>query len=143
MVHRVAMSRGTARHRQGWTRALAALALLAALGRVLVPLGYMPAPDGARFLSVVLCTGLGPAEAVLDLETGDVSQHAPVPDGQSSEGSPCVFAAAAPLAAPVGASSLVPARVELGVERTTPDRAAFAPGLAAPPPWATAPPHAV
>jgi hypothetical protein len=123
-------------------RALAALALLAMSVRALVPAGFMPAQQDGRFLSVVLCTGYGGVEAVLDLATGDVSKDAPAHDGSRDEETPCVFAAAAPLAPPSASSILISAPLVVGESDAAPAQLAFMPGLAAPPPWATAPPQA-
>jgi hypothetical protein len=123
---------------------LAAAALLAVLARVIVPAGFMPAQDGGRFLAVVLCTGYGPVDAVLDLETGEAHRGGKIPshDGSTDEDAPCVFAAAAPLALPVVAPSRVLAIVPPDVGRSTSTYEAVTLRLAAPPPWATAPPHA-
>jgi hypothetical protein len=126
-------------------RALAALALLAMLAHGLVPAGYMPAPadGGGRFLSVVLCTGWGPAEGVLDLATGEVTRHAPEEEGSSDDGSPCVFAATAQLAAPANPPSLTLLAESPEHGLVVLAKSGVVVRIAAPPPQATAPPHAV
>lgn len=144
------MLRGLRHHRTGFARTLAAFALLAMVVRALVPAGYMFAPtQDHRFITVTLCSGHGPAEAVIDLTTGAIVD--PGSTNQSDEPSkkspnadaPCVFAVAAALSAPEQPASLpvvfrlasadLPRAIEVAPGR----------GLAAPPPWSTGPPLTV
>lgn len=117
---------------------LFALAFAAFAVQAVVPQGYMFARDNAGDgLIVTLCTGDGPARAVLDLETGTVKpipgneqgDHDPSDTGQPS--APCVFAGAgAPSLAEVAAFDILPSSVPVSspvFEAPTPfaDRAAF------------------
>lgn len=117
------------------------------LVRALVPAGYMFAPttDG-RYITVTLCSGHGAVDAVVDIATGAIV------DGDASKGdtpakargdTPCVFAAAAPLADAVTPQAIDAPNQTIIAARVR--SASFAPGrgLAAPPPWATGPPITV
>jgi hypothetical protein len=134
------------RHRRsGFARALAAFALLAMAMRALLPAGYMVAPahDG-RLVAITLCSGHGPVDAFIDLNTGAVLDGGEAPDEgpENAPGpdAPCVFATLAQLSAPEteGAPAVV-ARWTLAVQPPRIEQAS-ARGLAAPPPWATGPP---
>lgn len=128
-----------------WGRMLTAIAFLAMAVRAVIPAGYMLADDrdSGRFVTIELCSAHGSVEALLDRETGAILDTAPAPkpahddDGKNT---PCVFAAAAHLAAPEHAPALIAAEVtadapSLGVADMRPGL-----GLAAPPPWSTGPP---
>ncbi|WP_417450628.1 DUF2946 family protein [Kordiimonas sp.] len=132
--------------RSGFTWTFAAILLLAVFARALVPTGYMlTSSDDGRFVSITLCTGYGPADAVLDFRTGtlaDAADHpaGSVPDG--GQGTACPFATfahaalpALPPAAPVVAFREIPPTVQ------PVDDAPVAGALAALP-WATGPPRA-
>ncbi len=135
--------------RQGQTgvaQALAAFALLAMVLRALLPPGFMlaPAETGQNLLSVRLCSGHGPIDFMLDPASGaliakaDVKGDAPKKAPQAD--APCVFAAMAPMAAPIVFAQ--PAMLAVHMTTVFFQRILIAPGLglAAPPPWATGPP---
>ena len=126
----------------GFAWVFAAVVLLAMFSRALVPAGYMltPSEDG-RFVSITLCTGYGPANAVLDFRTGTLADadHEPTDGAQSTA---CPFATfihgaitAEPPVAPVIAFRNIPPAVQ------TVDDAPVA-GAVAALPWATGPPRA-
>jgi hypothetical protein len=120
---------------------LLSLLLTAMMLRMLVPAGYMLAPDGAGAPRLVQCDGLGapPPPSAHAMHQGDHSrpQHAPAHHAQA----PCPYAA---LSAPV-LPPLPPLLLPLPIP---PDMAAPAaaasslhrPGAAAPLPPATGPP---
>lgn len=127
--------------------AVTALALLAMLVRVAAPPGYMLSASADHLITVVLCSGQGEATSLLDLQTGKLvdRQNAPKDDAPADAGkdAPCVFAAIASLAAPVAAPVLA-APPKIAEAAPTPSYAAVpGRGLAAPPPWATGPPHTI
>lgn len=132
--------------RPAWIRkhgqAFAALALLAMVVRAFVPAGYMIGPARAgEILAVTLCSGHGPVEALIDLKTGALVDHQKkTPEKPAAGDAPCVFAFAAPLAAPEAPLTLTIRFVTISAPLSR--LAAIAPGrgLAAPPPWATGPP---
>jgi hypothetical protein len=110
--------------------------------RVLVPAGFMPAHDPGRFLAVVLCSGSGPVEGVLDLFTGEAHKDGELPTRGDEHDAPCVFAAGAQVGAPAASSPEIFARVGVRVDAPALAARGATPGLAAPPPQATAPPGA-
>lgn len=126
------------------SRTLGVLLLAAVLlGKALVPAGWMPAQT-AQGLTVLICSGDGPARAFLDA-SGQITHADPAtPDsGHPSETrDPCPFAAlalAAPLPQAPAATGLPPvpaAAPPAGLAAIT-----IGQGLAAPPPWATGPPR--
>lgn len=140
------MLRGLHLRWPAWARAVTALVLLAMCVRVATPPGYMLAASGdGRYITVTFCSGHGPTNSLLDLRTGEIVEATKAPGEKEPEGrthrdSPCVFAAAAHLAAPEAPFVLqtdfriVAAPRVLAIAQT-PGR-----GLAAPPPWATGPP---
>ncbi|MBL8544293.1 MAG: hypothetical protein JNJ63_10855 [Hyphomonadaceae bacterium] len=117
----------------------ALLALVAISVRALVPAGYMLAPSAqAGGMAVTICTAQGAVDVVLDPAGGEHKQKND--SQQRSADAPCVFAGAAPLAAPDAAIALAaPALPSAPVDYVF---AALAPGrgLAAPPPPSTGPP---
>ena len=128
---------------------LAALALLAAAVRVVIPVGYMvaPADSSGGFLKLTLCGGSG-GVAYLDLQTGAVSladqgdEEGPLGDPEPSHThAPCAFASPPPLAAAPTGPRIAGAPWAFA---STPqlDRTTIEPGrgLVAPPPWSTGPP---
>ncbi|MES1202689.1 MAG: hypothetical protein ABUS57_14730 [Pseudomonadota bacterium] len=132
--------------RPAWIRkhgqAFAALALLAMIVRAIVPAGYMLAPARqGELLAITLCSGHGPVEALIDLNTGALVEHQKkAPEKSAASDAPCVFAAVPALAAPEAPFTLA---VSFIATRAAPSSLAdIAPGrgLAAPPPWATGPP---
>lgn len=140
------MLRRLRRRRAGFVQALAVVALSAMFMRALAPAGFMlsPAQDG-RFLAVTLCTGYNQNPILMDLQSGaivdpDAHKQGKSPADNSHANAPCVFAMAAPLAAPEATPGLhvsfhaVDAAPSLA-RRIIPGR-----GLAAPPPWSTGPP---
>ncbi|MGE0828364.1 MAG: hypothetical protein AB7O04_03315 [Hyphomonadaceae bacterium] len=115
----------------------ATLALVAMAVRAFVPAGFMSAVERqANFpLPIVLCTGHAVEAGAVPSEKGDRPEHAGKQDH-----APCVFAAAAALAAPeqgpaAHAPALRVAAPPYAVAAVRPGR-----GLAAPPPWPTGPP---
>ena len=131
---------GAGRSRQKRFAPVWALLALAAISvRALVPAGYMLAPSAhTSGMVVTICTAQGAVDVVLDPASGEHKQKNDTQ--QRSADAPCVFAAAAPLAAPDAAIALAaPAITSAPVEYTF---AQLAPGrgLAAPPPPSTGPP---
>jgi len=111
------------------------LAVLALFVQILAPPGFMVGRDGDH-LSIVICTGHGPASALSDL-TGH-----PDKSPQTRHDAPCVFAghavgAAPPLMAliarPIALATLA---APVALFDLTPGR-----GLAAPPPPSQGPPQ--
>lgn len=120
--------------RSGGTTAVLALFALAALLRLAVPAGWMPAA-GSGF-SITICTGTGPVQVRAATRDGHGT-----PAGHDRDDSGCPFAAlgaalAAPLV-PLGAFPIVVAPVAGVVAAAV---VAVGRGLAAPPPPATGPP---
>lgn len=127
-------------------RAFLALALLAMALRAVVPQGFMLADAGqpGHLVSIRLCSGHGPVDALVDLNSGAIVQHGDH-DGQGSKkapqtDAPCVFAAVAHLAGP--AAPLMHLVLMAAVSTAEFLNPIVAPGfgLAAPPPWSTGPP---
>jgi hypothetical protein len=143
------MLQGLRHHKTGFAQALTAFALLAMVVRALVPAGYMFAPThDSRFLAITLCSGHGPAEAVLDLTTGAIvdaseAQTHKAPSSPSRTDAPCVFATAAPLSAPEAPAVIAVAFRHQAIELPSAIVATPGRGLAAPPPWSTGPPLTV
>jgi hypothetical protein len=112
-----------------------ALALVAALGRAVVPAGFMPTAK-AGVLEIVICGADHAGRALLDLGGG---RDAPV----TQAGDHCLFAASTVAATPppVAGSIARPAFASLDRALAQPVRD-LAPGrgLAAPPPPSHAPP---
>jgi|CXWL01.1.fsa_nt_gi hypothetical protein len=131
-------------NRSGWGRALAALAFMAIAVRAIVPAGYMLAADSepGRFVTVTLCSTHGSVDAVLDRETGDIIDAGDQPSTPSDnpDTSPCVFAAAAHLAAPEHAPAAISVAFAREALRFNAVEARPGLGLAAPPPFSTGPP---
>ncbi len=117
---------------------LALLLVAAALFmRAAIPGGWMPAADTDGLVRIVLCTGMGEAEAWLDAD-GNVRKDKP--ENAPKTDSPCTFAALAQSFAPAPVIAL-PVRFAafvLPALRTA--TAAIGRGLSAPPPPATGPP---
>lgn len=125
-------------------RLIALLALMAIAVRAGTPMGVMVTADQDHRMVVALCSGAGPVQLALNLETGvyeTVDLQPTDHDTKTSDHAPCVFAAAAALATP---------SLDTGLALTPPDRreaitfsttVTVGQGLAAPPPWATGPPH--
>lgn len=137
--------------RTSFKAVFAAIALFAIALRALVPAGYMIAPraeDGAVVMA--LCSEHGTTQVRIDLRTGEVIT---AESGDAAQGpaqgddpaakkwsAPCVFAAAAALAPPAFGPG-VPARVNApAIEASAVAHVAPGRGLAAPPPFSTAPP---
>jgi hypothetical protein len=132
--------------RTDFAKAFAVLALVATCVRAIVPAGYMVvASADSRFITISLCSGHGPAEAVIDLTTGDTLAIDEVPPGTSpdkeqGDSARCVFASVAAFAEP-GRLLAVLAPLAASTEslryffQLAPGR-----GLAAPPPASTGPP---
>lgn len=135
--------------RVGWGQLLVMLALIAVATRALVPQGYMfaAARDG-HLLEVTICTGTLAESGAIDLRTGEIvksprSPEKPSHDPKQGAGSPCVFASAAPLTAPlVGPAWRIDAPRRFVVLGSGAERAVIL-GLIAPPPPPTGPPSAV
>jgi hypothetical protein len=130
-------------HRSGLGRALVVLALLAMAVRAVVPAGFMLAPShNGDLLTVTLCSGHGPVEALMDLKTGAITpkdgDH--TPKKSTAADAPCVFAAVAPLATPAQPPTLIVHSVMVSVAPARARTMRPGLGLAAPPPWATGPP---
>ncbi len=117
----------------------ALLALVAISVRALVPAGYMLAPSAhADGVVVTICTAQGAVDVVLDPAGAGHKQKNDTQ--QRNADAPCVFAGAAPLAAPdaaiaLAAPAVASASVEYVFAQLAPGR-----GLAAPPPPSTGPP---
>lgn len=135
------MPRGSRYRRWGLAHALAAFALLAMAVRALVPAGYMLSAESGRFVTVTLCSGLSTTQAVIDRETGAVQGEGGHQDNSADgEHAPCVFAQAAPMAAPEIAPSILIAATLVEAPRAAQTLIAPGRGLAAPPPFQTGPP---
>lgn len=120
---------------------LTVLAFLAVAVRAIVPAGYMLGSDDGRFVSVMLCGSTGWVEALVDRDTGAIldPEEQPAPK-QTHDNAPCVFAMAAPLAAPESAPHVATAHHTQIVAEAFLRDARPGLGLAAPPPWSTGPP---
>jgi hypothetical protein len=121
-----------------------AIALIAMAIRALVPAGFMVAPDRDRWLVVTLCSGSGSTQTLLNLGAGahdDGERPANREQDSGVHQAPCVFAAVAHLAAPVGLADVVrPKPIVAPIAIASSHWVAIGRGLAAPPPWATGPP---
>jgi hypothetical protein len=135
-----------ARLRTGPFRILLVLALVALAIRAAVPAGFMLSADRDRWIAITLCSGAGPMQMALNLETGEHHDGASAPfhddqDDQAAHDAPCVFATAATPTPPIAASISLPVRAfSAEAPRVFPASVAVGQGLAAPPPWATGPP---
>jgi cyanate permease len=134
----------SARLRSGPFRLLLAFALIAMAIRAAVPVGFMLTPDQDRWIVVTMCSGSGPMQMALNLDTGehrDGEAPAHNEDGAAVHHVPCVFAAAVNLAPPeVGVALALPELAFADFAPTLPPLVGIGRGLAAPPPWATGPP---
>ena len=130
-------------HRAG--RRLGAIALLAMLVRAIVPAGYMLATAETaqgRYLTITVCEAHGAPAQVLDLKTGRLVDPSRVPLGptERTEHAPCVFAAAAPLAPPVGSVEPIVFALSFAAPIAPPCDVRPGEGIPAPPPPSTGPP---
>jgi hypothetical protein len=134
-------------HRMG--RRLGAIALLAMLVRAVVPAGYMLAEAetaNGRYITVDFCESHGAVKRVLDLDTRKLLDSSKIPASDhagKTQHTPCVFAAAAPLAPPIvgvqPVEFVVSHDIDFGdVRDLRPGR-----GIAAPPPPSTGPPATI
>ena len=123
-------------------RRLGAIALLALVVRAIVPAGYMLAPARqGELLAITLCSGHGPVEALIDLNTGALVEHQKkAPEKSAASDAPCVFAAVPALAAPEAPFTLAVRFIAISAAPSRLAEVAPGRGLAAPPPWATGPP---
>jgi hypothetical protein len=124
-----------------------AFALIAMAIRAAVPVGFMLTAEQGRWVTVTICSGSGPMQMALNLDTGehrDGGEPSPDDQGQGVDHAPCVFASAATAAPPPLFEAIVP---QSGFATLTapafPSQVSVGQGLAAPPPWATGPPIAV
>lgn len=87
---------GDLRYGRGlFAQLLMALALIAAGLQSGIPSGYMLERDATTgALSVVFCTGQGPATRWIELDNGTTGDHDPSPSRDSGSGQPCAFAMA-------------------------------------------------
>jgi hypothetical protein len=124
-----------------------ALALIAIAIRAAVPVGFMLTPDKDRWVVVTLCSGSGPMQMALNLDTGEQRRGGEQPaeeDPQPSPHAPCVFTVSAGVTPPVEvAVARGPVGAFMPIGPTFPVTVAIGQGLAAPPPWSTGPPAAV
>jgi hypothetical protein len=134
----------SARLWSGPFRLLMAFALIAMAIRAAVPVGSMLTADQGRWITVTLCSGSGPMQMALNLDTGEQSEGgepSQEDDGKRGHHGPCVFAAAAGAAPPVlDAAVPWPAAAVAAAAVAFPASVMVGRGLAAPPPWATGPP---
>ncbi len=132
------------RLRTGPFRLLMVFALIAMAVRAAVPVGFMLSADPDRWIVVTMCSGAGPMQMALNLDTGEHREgDAPHPDeqGEAAHHAPCVFAAAATPAPPASVAILAPPiQIFAEAARVFPESVSIGRGLAAPPPWATGPP---
>lgn len=135
------------RHRTGPFALLMVFALIAMTVRAAVPVGFMITPDKDRWVVVTLCSGSGPMQMALNLDTGEQRQGGEQPaeeDPQQSPHAPCVFAVAGGVTPPVEvAVARGPDGAFMPIGPTFPVTVAVGQGLAAPPPWSTGPPATV
>lgn len=121
------------------------LVALAMLVRVVVPAGYMAAATESGGPAIVICTGEGALEVVVDAD-GAASKAPLGQDGQPHKSDPktdhpCAFAGAAtPLGAPVLALAAAPLLAYAPAVPVLPAHQRPGLGLAAPPPPTTGPP---
>jgi hypothetical protein len=121
---------------------LFSLLLAAVMLRLLVPAGFMIAPDAAGVPAFVLCDGVAPAVVAAPVQAMHGMHHAPRHDPAQHRQAPCPFAAlAAPVLPPLPAF-FVPPSPAPAARPLPPLPARAAPGAAAPPPPPTGPPHA-
>jgi hypothetical protein len=129
------------RTRAGLGRLFAVLAMLAFALRAATPAGFMLAATERGALTVTLCSGHGPETITVDAQSGAPQDKAPTKNGEDAKAqAPCVFAAAAALAAPVEPPSLAAPLAIAAAPETRVATARPGEGLAAPPPPATGPP---
>lgn len=130
--------------RTGPFRLLMMFALIAMAIRAAVPVGFMLSADPDRWIVVTMCSGTGPMQMALNLETGEHREgEAPAHEdqGKAVHHAPCVFAAAATPAPPASVAIFAPPiQVFAAALPAFPESVAVGRGLAAPPPWATGPP---
>jgi hypothetical protein len=130
--------------RTGPFRLLMVFALIAMTIRAVVPVGFMLSADPDRWIVVTMCSGTGPMQMALNLDTGEHREaDAPNPHDQENavHHAPCVFAAAATPAPPASVANLAPPmQVFADAAPKFPEGVSVGRGLAAPPPWATGPP---
>jgi hypothetical protein len=122
-----------------------AFALIAMAIRAAVPVGFMLAPDHDRWVVMTLCSGSGPMQMALNLDTGEHRDGSAPTDGEkggAAHHAPCVFAAATNLAPPDPLFEVAhrPATIADSAPALS-GSVAIGRGLAAPPPWATGPPR--
>lgn len=125
------------------SRVLTALLLAVLLcGKLLVPSGWMPVQT-QRGLTIMLCSGNGPAEAWVD-EAGQLHQgHKPGDGGKGEPGAkdPCPYGALnVPVDVPAALALAAPLAPTSAVIPPLTRAVAVGRGLAAPPPPATGPP---
>lgn len=133
------------RLRTGPFRLLMALGLIAIAIRAAVPVGFMLSAGPDRWIVVTMCSGASPMQMALNLDTGEHREgDAPAHEdqGKAVHHAPCVFAAAATPAPPASVAILAPP-IQIFAEAALafPESVSVGRGLAAPPPWATGPPH--
>jgi hypothetical protein len=124
-----------------------AFAVIAMAIRAAVPVGFMLNADQGRWITVTLCSGSGPMQMALNLDTGEHREGGEPSEEDPGNGvhhAPCVFAAAATAAPPPLVDVVVP-QFALGTQPAPafPSQVSVGRGLAAPPPWATGPPAIV
>ena len=107
-----------------------ALAAVALAIQLMVPSGFMLSESAGQSLQVVVCTGHGPLQAVLDLG----KSKAPAPRDKS--GAPCAFAGHGATATPPPAPASTPIAWTAATIATPvlADQVTVGRGLAAPPP---------
>src|SRR5438067_3505401 len=129
-----------ARHVPRLRPGLLSLLLAALMLRLLVPTGFMIAPDAAGVPALVLCDGVAPASAVGPAHAMHGMHHAPRHDPAHHRAAPCPYGAlAAPMLPPLPAAFAVPTPAP-AVAPLPALFASAAPASAAPPPPATGPP---
>jgi hypothetical protein len=116
--------------------------LAAVMLRLLVPAGFMIAPDAAGAPALVLCDGAAPAPlvAAAPVHAMHGMHHAPRHDPAQHRQAPCPYAALAAPVLPPLSSAFVPPTPAHEALPLPPLFARAAPGAAAPPPPATGPP---
>lgn len=125
-------------------RLLMIMALFAFAIRAAVPMGFMLSTEQGRWISVTLCSGAGPMQMALNLDTGERRDGDEEPadhkQGQSTHHTVCLFAAAAGVSPPVAEAADPQPSTAFALPRIAfPASVTLGQGLAAPPPWATGP----